>query len=261
MLYLFPGVQLIRRMSKSRESRRQLGKVWDVFSFWPRRFHPLAAPCYAERAVPEFRNRIRTHLAAGKGVIISAHSQGTVIAFAALVQIAAEHETVTVTVPESAGKMTYGEFEAMVQESAKGDAGPEAVSPPIAPAASVSLLRAGLVTFGSPLSALYSRFFPWHFGTPQRFQQLRDRLGIIPGVGRAWRNLYRKTDYIGQRVFIAPGGELTPPDPNADVQVPAAAEPLFPIESHSNYEKTSQLRETVDSFVAGILPVTQPPSG
>lgn len=53
----------------------------------PRRFHPLAAPCYAERAVPELRNRIAHHVHRGRRVLVSAHSQGTVVAFAALEQL------------------------------------------------------------------------------------------------------------------------------------------------------------------------------
>jgi len=68
--------------------RRRVGVLWDVATFWPRGFHPLAPPCYAERAVPELQQRI-TWLAAGPGrrVILSAHSQGTALALAALVQL------------------------------------------------------------------------------------------------------------------------------------------------------------------------------
>lgn len=67
--------------------RRRVGVLWDVATFWPRGFHPLAPPCYAERAVPELQQRI-TWLAAGdRRVILSAHSQGTALALAALVQL------------------------------------------------------------------------------------------------------------------------------------------------------------------------------
>jgi hypothetical protein len=68
--------------------RRRVGVLWDVATFWPRGFHPLAPPCYAERAVPELQQRI-TWLAnqPDRRVILSAHSQGTALALAALVQL------------------------------------------------------------------------------------------------------------------------------------------------------------------------------
>ncbi len=265
VLYLFPGIQLIRRMSKSRDSRRQLGKVWDVLSFWPRRFHPLAAPCYAERAVPEFRNRIRDHLATGKGVVVSAHSQGTVIAFAALLQIAAESDPLDIAMTElipdgttaetardattTPARVTFNELDTIVQRSLQAK-GRETVGEQTS--AAVTLQHAGLVTFGSPLSSLYGPYFPWHFGTRGRFQGLRDQLADLGDAGRAWRSLWRPTDYIGQRVFIAPGGVLSPADEDADIRVLEAAQPLFPYQSHSDYEREPQVRDTIAGMVSGI---------
>jgi hypothetical protein len=70
--------------------------------------------------------------------------------------------------------------------------------------------------------------------------------------GPAWRSLWRPTDYIGQRVFIAPGGVLDPPDDRADICVPEALQPLFPPESHSDYEREHQLRGTVELFITGL---------
>ncbi len=66
---------------------RVVGNVWDVLTFWPRRFHPFAVPAAAERAVPELRDRIVESLA-GRSVtdplVVAAHSQGSVLSLAAL---------------------------------------------------------------------------------------------------------------------------------------------------------------------------------
>jgi hypothetical protein len=79
-------VLLLRSGSRSLEHRRRIGVLWDIFTFWPRAYHPLAPPSYAERAVPELQRRLwRIHDSGGR-VVLAAHSQGSVIAAAALVQ-------------------------------------------------------------------------------------------------------------------------------------------------------------------------------
>ncbi|MFC7240902.1 hypothetical protein ACFQO7_00280 [Catellatospora aurea] len=79
-------VLLLRRGWTNLASRRRIGVIWDVCTFWPRAFHPLAPPSYAERAVPEVQRRLwRLHSNGGKAVV-AAHSQGSVIAAAALLQ-------------------------------------------------------------------------------------------------------------------------------------------------------------------------------
>ncbi|GAA0387020.1 hypothetical protein GCM10009541_32440 [Micromonospora gifhornensis] len=74
--------------------RRSVGVVWDVGTFWPRAAHPLAPPSYAERAVPELLTRTAGLLALAEhdprrvdGIILSGHSQGTVICTAVLLQL------------------------------------------------------------------------------------------------------------------------------------------------------------------------------
>ncbi|MEU6075598.1 hypothetical protein [Micromonospora sp. NPDC047074] len=76
--------------------RRSVGVVWDVGTFWPRTAHPLAPPSYAERAVPELQTRTAGLLALAEhdpravdGIILSGHSQGTVICAAVLLQLPA----------------------------------------------------------------------------------------------------------------------------------------------------------------------------
>ncbi|MDT0533232.1 hypothetical protein RM555_30010 [Micromonospora sp. DSM 115977] len=76
--------------------RRSVGVVWDVGTFWPRTAHPLAPPSYAERAVPELQTRTAGLLALPEhdprsvdGIILSGHSQGTVICAAVILQLPA----------------------------------------------------------------------------------------------------------------------------------------------------------------------------
>ncbi|WP_329460479.1 hypothetical protein [Streptomyces sp. NBC_01497] len=77
------------RLAYSRPAIRQtIGILWDVGTFWPRAAHPFAPPCYAERAVPDLTWRIRTWTrATGGRLVLSAHSQGTVLAAATLWQL------------------------------------------------------------------------------------------------------------------------------------------------------------------------------
>lgn len=68
--------------------RRTVGIVWDVATFWPRSNHPLTPPCYAERAVPELTDRVLTLTTApGDVVVLSGHSQGSVLAAASVLQL------------------------------------------------------------------------------------------------------------------------------------------------------------------------------
>jgi hypothetical protein len=72
--------------------RRAIGVLWDVGTFWPRSYHPLSPPCYAERAVPELQRRMWwLHDNDGR-VMLAAHSQGAVLATAVLVQLGCRPE-------------------------------------------------------------------------------------------------------------------------------------------------------------------------
>ncbi|MGW5065019.1 hypothetical protein ACWEQJ_02685 [Streptomyces cyaneofuscatus] len=91
-----------RRAYRDASARRTIGILWDVGTFWPRAAHPFAPPCYAERAVPDLASRMCAWTATTKGrLIISGHSQGSVLAAAAVWQL-----------PDAArrrvGLLTYG---------------------------------------------------------------------------------------------------------------------------------------------------------
>ncbi|MGA4843528.1 hypothetical protein [Streptomyces sp. G45] len=77
-----------RRAYRDASARRTIGILWDVGTFWPRAAHPFAPPCYAERAVPDLTWRMHTWTrATGGRLVLSGHSQGSVLAAAAAWQL------------------------------------------------------------------------------------------------------------------------------------------------------------------------------
>ncbi|MFJ5552813.1 hypothetical protein [Streptomyces sp. NPDC093225] len=77
-----------RRAYRDAAARRTIGILWDVGTFWPRAAHPFAPPCYAERAVPDLIWRMATWTGrTGGRLVISGHSQGSVLAAAAVWQL------------------------------------------------------------------------------------------------------------------------------------------------------------------------------
>jgi len=81
-------VQLVRRGVGG--ARTLASTLWDVLTFWPRRFSPLAVRPYAERAVPELQGRVLHHVDQAHWLVLSAHSQGSILAFAALAPLPAD---------------------------------------------------------------------------------------------------------------------------------------------------------------------------
>jgi hypothetical protein len=98
---------------RAQSKRRAANVIWDVIAFWPHTVHPFAPPPYSQLCVLHFRDRIRYHLGGvklpaetlpgavrevpppepvpGRGaphggdrVVVTAHSQGSLIALAAL---------------------------------------------------------------------------------------------------------------------------------------------------------------------------------
>ncbi|MGW1316175.1 hypothetical protein [Streptomyces sp. NPDC002426] len=81
-------VTLGRRAYRDVSARRTIGILWDVGTFWPRAAHPFAPPCYAERAVPDLSSRMCAWTGSTRGrLVISGHSQGSVLAAAAVWQL------------------------------------------------------------------------------------------------------------------------------------------------------------------------------
>lgn len=98
--------------------------VWDVIAFWPRATHPFVPATYAQRAVVDIEDRVRSHCRQRREVVLCAHSQRSLLAFAALLRIAAQPAN-------GPGQQAGGEV----------------------------LRQVGLLTFGSQLQVLFSRGF------------------------------------------------------------------------------------------------------
>ncbi|GAA3729727.1 hypothetical protein [Salinactinospora qingdaonensis] len=86
-LFLVALVWVGRSAYRDLPTRQAVGVLWDIGTFWPRAAHPLAPPCYAERAVPQLATRVAALTGAGTGVILSGHSQGSVLAAATVWQL------------------------------------------------------------------------------------------------------------------------------------------------------------------------------
>ena len=85
-LTVLGAIWLVRSARTDTGLRRAVGIVWEIASFFPRRFHPLAPPSYAERSVPELRGRLLELTSQGQ-VLLVAHSQGTLVSAAALLTL------------------------------------------------------------------------------------------------------------------------------------------------------------------------------
>lgn len=71
---------IVGGLLNGQDSRRKVGILWDLGSFWPRWFHPLGPPAYGPYAVA----RMQTVLTEEKPDVLAAHSQGSLIAAVAL---------------------------------------------------------------------------------------------------------------------------------------------------------------------------------
>ncbi len=153
-------------------TRKTVGILWDIASFWPRAGHPLAAPCYAERTVPDLVTRIDYHrrIQQRPVLVLAAHSQGCVISSAAIFHL-------TICAPH----------------------GP----------ADLSGVR--LLTFGNVTRRLYGRYFPVYFG-PQRLHDLQKILTAPNETRPGWINLWRYTDYLGGQLTAGPAPSVPAAD-------------------------------------------------
>ncbi len=195
---------VVTRTVLSGRSTRPLGLLWDLLCFLPRAAHPFAPPCYAERAVPELADRVRTHLGGQREVVLSAHSLGAVLAVAAYYRLRA-------TDRRRVRLLTYG---AQLRPYF-GRLFPDLFGPHV------------LGTQPCPGAELWSAD-PWAGDTaaaaPAELGTLRSELG------QGWVSLWRPTDHLGFPVCAYP-------DNGTDVR----AEELLDgrAQAHSDYPRTA----------------------
>ncbi|HSL25577.1 MAG TPA: hypothetical protein VLA54_04780 [Acidimicrobiia bacterium] len=83
------ALAVIYRSFRNPGTRRRVGIIWDIVTFWPRWYHPLAPPPYSARAVPELGVRLARLVNEGAAVTLSAHSQGSILAAASVARLPA----------------------------------------------------------------------------------------------------------------------------------------------------------------------------
>jgi hypothetical protein len=105
------AVGLIRSGLSEESTRRNVGRLWDVLTYWPRVTHPFAPPCYGEAVVPMLADRIRRLTGHGNRyrVLLAGHSQGSVVALAAVA-------TATAGDPRRVALVSYGSPIAVLYE-------------------------------------------------------------------------------------------------------------------------------------------------
>lgn len=111
--------------STIRESsiRKVLGTTWDVLAFFPRDHHPLAVRCYSAEVVPRLGHAIAARVEApGNTLVISAHSQGSVLAFAALAGLEPFYERISlVTYGSPLGTLYRANFPSLFDATAAAE--------------------------------------------------------------------------------------------------------------------------------------------
>ena len=154
--------------------RTTVGITWDLLSFWPRLGHPLCPPPYGGRAVlavarraSQLANKDVIDGQPANRVVLSGHSQGSVITAAACAVLA-----------EQSGR------------AGSTDDGDDLDVRP----STETLGKLHMITYGSQLQFLYARFFPSYFG-------YASLTGVHRRLGGRWRSIYRWTDPLGGPVL------------------------------------------------------------
>jgi len=224
-------------------SRKRFGLLWDVGTFWPRACHPFAPPCYAERSVPEVVTRIRR--------LVGDESHG--VNDPAYAQEQAERSSGQLDDPLEAHSPV------LLSGYSQGSPIAVAVMAELPPGVTQ---RVALLTLAAPVRRLYGRTFPAYFGAHQ-LAVLRQRL--TAGDTVRWRNLVRRSDYIGGWALTKVPVQPDAPPPVVDHEI--LDPPVLwlddnpsppPAHLHSDWFPDPQTRPYATALAATLPPV---PSG
>ena len=239
---LFVGSQL--RTSES--TRRSVGVLWDLTTFWPRAAHPLAPPCYAERVVPELHTRLDWVLRAHPDnlVVLSGHSQGSAILTAVVSRLQrADLVRVRVITYGSQLRALYGRvFPRVLGHAALGYR--RTTTPPDL---GVAFPDAGSV---DPAPAPYDVPEP-DGGLPDAEWAARPLFDRVFLAGGEWANLFRRADPLGFRVFSDTDDE--PDHWVPEVPPVGCGDPGPTVLGHGGYQHSLVYREIVTQWTGEPL--------
>ncbi len=217
LLLVLVGVQTYR----NGRVRRTVGIIWDLATFWPRAAHPLAPPCYAERVVPELVHRATWLASEPPGVILSGHSQGSVLVAATVLQLPPR-------VRQRTALLTYGSPLRRIYARAFPTYFNDDVLAKMAAAVD------------GPIGSA-----PQHPTTSVAAPPAPRTAPDSPRRGPRWINLWRRTDPIGGPL----GGQLADGDRRLPDPVSFDAPPhdrVAPgMRAHSGYQATDEFRAAV----------------
>ena len=206
----FMVLSLVRSRANP-DSLRRVGNVWDVLCFWPRAHHPFAVAPYAEYAVPQLQCYL--HERAGAGVVIAAHSQGTVLTYAALAPLLRD------------GTLSSESGEPLVD-------------------------RVALVTFGSPLRMLYAAAFP-HYFRPEDFTALATALNgrwrnLFRFTDHVGWSVFADPAQVGE-------DPVDPDDPDgSDQPIPDPRPDASHVDGHGEYWTDPAVRAAVEAMNSAL---------
>jgi hypothetical protein len=221
-------VLLSSYVRRSEATRKAVGILWDLTTFWPRAAHPLSPPCYAERVVPELTTRIRWALDRGGTVVVSGHSQGSLIAAATLIRLDEEElQRVTLVTYGSQLRALYGRIFPRV----------------LGPAVLGNQPTNGSPTFNDPMPDAPQVLTTAHLVAPGLDPKtLWDLVGTD-----GWFNLFRRADPLGWRVFSDEDSDHDVPTP--EVPPKRAGDPGPTVSTHSGYQHTIEYRRGVCAWL------------
>jgi hypothetical protein len=170
---------LLRSALTNASKRRRFGTLWDVGTFWPRACHPFGPPCYAERTVPEVVDRLRR--------LVGDRVRDATDAAAAQEDAELRDRQADAPLERHSPVLLTGYSQGTPISVAVVAQLPQDVREEMA-----------LLTLAAPIRRLYGRAFPSYFG-PDQLAKIENYLGGTDAV--RWRNLVRRSDYIGGWAF------------------------------------------------------------